>query len=89
MIGNDDVAGLGGQRGRWSQITVQGNHMTSYFTLIDERQPSARSRHRMKRMKGFERPLMTDTLQRVIFVVVGLGCPCSFTCLLHLCCTLV
>ena len=40
--------------------------MTSYFTLIDERQPSARSRHRMKRMKGFERPLMTDTPQRVI-----------------------
>ena len=40
--------------------------MTSYFTLIDERQPSARSRHRMKRMKGFERPLMTDTPRRVI-----------------------
>ena len=40
--------------------------MTSYFTLIDERQPSARSRHRMKRMKGSERPLMTDTPQRVI-----------------------
>ena len=34
---DDDVI----DRGRQSQIAMEGNHMTSYFTLIDERQPSA------------------------------------------------